>query len=249
MANVPFTNNWWNPDSTGGVPGFMGGSGMGGGMMGGGMAGGMGSLLQALRGFLGGHGKNPATEGSKELDPIPGMADKNYGPYNAGGQAALDELMKRYGTDATEVYKHLGEGYTQSPGYKYEMEQAMNAANGASAAGGTLGTPYNQRVAQEGAQGVASKDYQNYINSVTGIYDKQNAGYGDIMHTGASSADSLAKMMADYYGAKGNYKSNETGINNQNNNADWNNLIQGIMQMFGGGGNNNGTGNFGGWTR
>ncbi len=230
MANM-FSNNWWNQESN---PGSSFGAGSSGMSRLGNIGAGIGGLASGLKGLFGGHGPNPGFEANKIINQIPGQTKGYFDPYINNGQNALNERMKRYGQDPTEIYNKLGAGYQQSPGYKFQMDQAMQAAQNAAGSGGMLGTPYNQQVAQEGAQGIASKDYENYLNHVLGIYGDQNTGLSDITHGGQTASSDFAKLLAEALGASANYQyAGQEGENKAHGN-DWESIFKALPFLFGG---------------
>lgn len=212
-------------------------SGSAGGQPGQNAIGGIGSLLSGLFGLFGGHGPNPATGAANSIGQIPGQTKQYYQPYMDAGQKSLQELMSRYGQDAGDVYKHFGEGFKESPGYQYNLQQAMNAAKNSAASGGSLGTPYSQQFAEEQAHGLASQDYNDYMKNVLGIYNNQNAGLGDINQMGYGASGDFAKMLAEALGTQAQYQYAGQGLENQNKYGDWQqifNSIPGLAKLFGG---------------
>ena len=216
---------WMQPGQTGGTTGQSGGMGGGISALGAG-AGGIAQLIKGLMGMFGGHGKNPATEANNTLNQIPGATQPYYKPYGDAGRKALEDRVKRYGENPTDVYNNLGKGYTESPGYKYQMQQAMNAANQSAASGGMSGTPLNVANAQETAQGLASKDYENYINHVTGIYNEQGKGLTDITHQGQTADSNYADKIESVLGKNAANIFAGTEWENAAKEGDWASILQ-----------------------
>lgn len=88
--------------------------------------------------------------------------------------------LNRYAEENPEdTLSRLGESYKQSPGYKYNLEEATRAANNAAAAGGYSGTPTHQVQLAKALSGIASQDYNNYLNNALGLHGmQQQMGYG-----------------------------------------------------------------------
>ena len=66
--------------------------------------------------------------------------------------------------DPNALYSKFGQGFQQSPGYKFQVDQATNAANSAASAGGMLGTPAEQQQLAGTVGGLANQDFYNYMN-------------------------------------------------------------------------------------
>ena len=88
--------------------------------------------------------KDPFDAANKYLGQIQGTISPYYNPYIKTGKYALGKTTgayNKYMTNPADVINQLGQGYTASPGYQYNVDQATNAANQAGAAGGMVGTP------------------------------------------------------------------------------------------------------------
>ena len=164
-----------------------------------GMAGGLANLF-------GGGGKNPANSANDYYNKIPGETGQYMNDYiNQGKQAgALGQGEYEKGiNDPNAVYDKLAGGYKESPGYKYALEQAMRGGNAAAASGGSLGTPANQEDMMNRAGDVASKDFNNYLNSTTGIYNKGLEGNENTTNRGFESSKQMADYMAQIRAMQG----------------------------------------------
>lgn len=143
---------------------------------------------------------NPANAASPYLQQIPGTITPYYQPYiNAGtrsmqGASNLGNVYAGLIKDPTAMMNKIGAGYTVSPGYQYNVQQATQAANNAAAAGGMLGSPEEQQQLASVTSGLASQDYYNYL-------DRALKQYG----TGLSGAQGLT----DFYSQLGYGASND----------------------------------------
>lgn len=172
-------NPWMNPDQQGG--------GQGGGydsdtldwLKKMGLFGGLGQAAGGAFGMFN-QGKNPADSANEYLNKIPG----SYGDLN-------DEYGKLMHGD---VYDRLAGGYKQSPGYKYQLDQAMAAGNNAAAAGGKLGTLGHQQLSEETAQGIASQDFDKYMQGQLGLYGQ-----------GLGGSQDYANALSNMYGQQAQY--------------------------------------------
>jgi len=157
---------------------------------------GLGSALGGLYGLFGGGGKNPADTANQYLNQIPGQSAPYYKPYQDAGAGALKSLQDQYPDLLSGgVQNKLGESYKESPGYKFAMQQAMNAAGNAASSGGMLGTPMNQQQSMEMAQGVASKDYDNYMKNQIGLYGEGLHGQQGLNEQGYNANMGMADLL------------------------------------------------------
>lgn len=220
----PQQNN--NSNNNYGGPTFAEGAGA----FGGGMAG-----LLSLLGI--GHGQNPSDAANNYLNQIPGQTKPYYQPYMDTGGKALNDYYNKMGQNPTDVYNNLGKGYKESPGYKFQLQQAMNAGNSANAAGGMLGTPQHQQQNMELAQDVASKDYENYMNHVLGLNTEQTKGLGDLTHIGQNSSQQYSDIIGSVLGKQGQNAWETTKGQNESSQQNWSNLFKMIPflgSLFGG---------------
>lgn len=143
-------------------------------------------------------GKDPSKEANKYLEQIPGAVNPYYQPYINQGQNANQNLMEQYGkliNDPNALYSQFGQGYKESPGYQFKLNQALQSGTNAAAAGGMAGSPAHQQQNMQLANDISSQDYNDYINHILGLYGlglqgeqglgeqgfKASLGYGDIL--------------------------------------------------------------------
>ena len=127
-----------------------------------------------------------------EMRPI---LEGYYQPYRERGLAAgntLDEQYARLLSDPGAVQQMLGQSYEQSPGYQYQLQEALNAASMAAAAGGRLGTSSHQQEAMKTATGEANKDYWNYYNANQNLFGTGLQGTQDMYNQGYNATQGLA---------------------------------------------------------
>lgn len=193
---------------------------------------GIASAAGGLFGMFGNKKKNnPANAANPYLDQIPGQMKQYYQPYMDAGNSAMSSLQGEYGKlmgDPASMYNKFAEGYKESPGYKFKLDQAMNAARNASAAGGMLGTPQDQQQAMQTATGIADQDFNDYMSQISGLYGKGLEGEQGIENQGFDANTSFANMLAQILGQKGmNAFTGQQG-QNQANSQNWSNLFSGI---------------------
>lgn len=195
---------------------------------------GLGSGLGGAAGLMGiGKGKNPADVANQYIDQIPGQTFPYYQPYMNAGTSSLNQFMDMLGQNPSDVYNKLGEGYKQSPGYKFALEQALAAQNNASAAGGMLGTPMHQQQSMETAEGLAARDFENYMNHVLGINTENKQGLGQLTGLGYNAASDYASGLANNLGQKASYGFAGQAAQNQKKSNDWANIFGALPFLFG----------------
>jgi hypothetical protein len=168
------------------------------GLLGSMLGGGLGGL------FGGGSYKNPASAAMPYLNQVPGMLDQYYDPYINTGLGAMNQYygqMQNLGTPqgAMDIYNQFGAGYTQSPGYQYNVDQATKAANQVGAASGMAGTPSEQLALANQISGMAAQDYDNYMKMNMGLYNTGLSGLGGLSQQGygasTGKSDALQRNM------------------------------------------------------
>lgn len=204
----------------------------------GGMASGIGQMLGGIFGPRNG-GRKIADAANQYYNQIPGEIGKYYDPYINEGRGAYDEMSERYRglmDDPSKVLGDIGSKYQESPGYKWALQQALQAGGNAAAAGGMAGTPMHQQESMETAQGMASKDFENYLNHALGLYgagleggqgiasDKYGKGYG----ASQSMADAIASMRAQ----QAQMAAGAEGMNQRQKAGNWSNIFQGAASAL-----------------
>ncbi len=184
------------------------------------MWGGIGSdLLGGLGGLFGGN-SNPSDAASPYLDKIPGMLQGVYSPYMSAGMGALGGLqgyennglnagnslqqqLGRLTNDPTGLMNSWGKTFHSSPGYNYQVNQALGAANRAAAAGGMAGSPAEQQSLAGTVNGMANQDYYNYLSHAQNLYGMGLQGLQGMYNTGAQIGSNIydtGANMANEYG-------------------------------------------------
>lgn len=170
-----------------------------------------GGLVSGLGGLFGGlfghNNGNPADAAMQYYNQIPGTLKPYYDKYINAGGTSLDSLMGQFSkmlSDPGSIMKMAGSGYQQSPGYKLNYDQGMNAQNSAAAAGGMLGTPGHQQQAGRFASDLANQDYNTYLNQALGLYSQGIQGQQGINQMGYNASDTLAQSLASNLMNQGN---------------------------------------------
>lgn len=172
---------------------------------------GLGSVM------MGGNYNNPADAAQPYFDQIPGTISPYYQPYINAGQGAMSSLQDQYGqlvNDPAAKLNSIGQGYQQSPGYQFKVDQATKAANQAAAAGGMLGSPMEQQQLASTVTGLADQDYYNWMNQALGLYGSGLSGYQGLNQMGYGASNELAQSLANALMSQGQLA--YTGAANQN---------------------------------
>ena len=179
-------------------------------------------------------GKNPAQAAQPYLDQIPDVGHKYYDPYVQQGQEAGNTLKEQYGQmlDPQAFLDKIQGGYKPSEGYQYQLGELTKGIGSQAAAGGFSGTPLHQQQYGEMAQGLMSKDMQQYLQNALGIYGKGLEGEQDIYGKGFGASGSLA----DYLGSNLSQQGGLAFQGQQQQNANQNALFSALAQLLGGAG-------------
>lgn len=156
-----------------------------------------------LGGLIGGFfNKDPYKKEEAEIGNIPGLLSSSYSPYMSEGKQDLGTLHNQFMSmlqNPDQVLNRLGSGYTQSPGYNFQLNQGLDAANRANAAGGSLGSVGNQVQLQKLGQNEANQDYGQYMNRAMGMYQGGLGGLGHLEDQGYNATNQYTSGMGNYY--------------------------------------------------
>lgn len=194
---------------------------------------------------------NPADSAMPYLNQVPGTVSPYYQPYIDWGTQAGNTLAPIYqgmATNPQQNYNDIMGGYTQSPAYQYNYDQAMKQQQNAAASGGFTGTDYDQQRQAETSTGLLAQDQQQYYNNVWGQQQYGIQGEQGLFDTGYNASNTLANTLGQNLAAQAGLAYQGTAFNNQmqaQQRASRNSLLgTGIGAGFGYGGsrNNNNTG-------
>ena len=176
-----------------------------------------------------GGGQDPAAAAAPYLQQIPEQISPYYEPYIQAGEQALpglQEQLQRLTQTPTDVMSQIGGQFQASPGYQFQVDQAVRAANQAAAAGGMTGTPANQYNAMQVANQLANQDYYNYLDRGIGLYGQGLAGTQGLTAQGLQAGGSLAGQLANIGMSQANLAYQGAEAQNQQ--------AGGLMGMLGG---------------
>lgn len=127
-----------------------------------------------------------------------------YQPFMDQTFSQLPMLEQQYAmllTNPNAIWDMMGAGYESSPGYQYQMDQAMYGANSAASAGGMLGTPSHQTTAMTQANNIAAQDFDNYMTNMMSLYTQGLTGTSSLHNlnytTGYKASTDMAGYMSD----------------------------------------------------
>src|ERR1700677_2968465 len=91
-----------------------------------------------------GGGEDAAAAAKPFYDQVEPITKQYLDPYSNAGVSNLKMLqdhIKSLLENPNELQDKIGAGYKESPGYRFQVEEATKAAERAASAGGYLGTP------------------------------------------------------------------------------------------------------------
>src|SRR5260221_13569988 len=112
-----------------------------------GLAAGAGGLGAGALSMMMGGNNNPADAAMPYLDQIPGQINKYYQPYVNAGQTALNNVQPEFQNllnNPGGKLNKIDQGFQQSPGFKFALQQALQGAGHAEAEGGMAGSPEHE---------------------------------------------------------------------------------------------------------
>ena len=185
-------------------------------------------------GNLFGGGKNPANSAMPYLNQIPGQTKQYQQPFFDAGKNMIPGLTDQYTNlmnDPSGRLNEIGQGYQQSPGFKFAMQQALQGGNHAAAAGGMAGSPQHEQQNMELAQNIASKDYNDYMKNALGLYGAGLSGGQNMANQGQQAGQSMADMIAQTLAQQANLSFQGQSQQNQNQSDLFNNIFKGIGSL------------------
>lgn len=181
--------------------------------------------------------KNPARAAMGQLNRNEDVLNKYYSPYMRQGQQIDPELMQHYTqmfSNPGQFFSQLGSGYKESPGYQFSLQQALGAGNNAAAAGGLLGTPSHQQANMGVAEGLANKDYEDYINHIMQTMGMGLQGAQGFSNRGFESGTGLGSALANNNATKAGYLYSGQAAQNAAEEARRNSWLNAIGALGGG---------------
>lgn len=196
----------------------------------------IGSLASAGQGISSLFSKSPFKKAQGYFNQVPGALHQGYDPYIQAGQSAMPQLQQQYHqllSDPNSMYSMLGQGFQKSPGYDFNMREAMNASNNAAAAGGIAGSPAHQRQAMGLAEQLSNQEFQNYLGHMFDLYGKGLSGIEGFNKMGYESSTGLADMLSQNFMNQGQMAFGGGSYNNMQTQSGLGNLLGGLGGLYG----------------
>lgn len=180
------------------------------------------SFLSGIGDFVGDlfGGNNAGNQAMGYYNQIPDILKQYLKPYVDRGNAVYPSLQQHTDqllNDPNGLLNRLGQGYQSSPGYQFQVNQAQQASNRASAAKGMLGSPMQQQQMAGTVNGLAQKDFNQYLSHVLGLYSQGLNSEQGIYNSSANASHSLGENLSNALMSQGNLAySNATNQNQSN---------------------------------
>lgn len=152
-------------------------------------------LLSGIANFYGAsHGAGNVAQGENNAigteAQLEGQLGGIFGPQTTQGNAAMGTLGAQLGLNGTPDYS----AFENSPGFKFATQMGTQAINRQAAAEGNLYTPNTLDAVGGYVQGMASQNYNNYIQQLmqmAGIGAQGNANYASDLSSAAGNIGQL----------------------------------------------------------
>ena len=177
------------------------------------------SVFGDIGNFLWG-GNDAALQAGNYYNQIPDILKKYLKSYADRGNAVYPQLQGQYDqllNDPGGLLNKLGQGYQESPGYQFQLNQELNAGNRAAAAKGMLGSPMQQQQAQQTGSQLANQDFNNYLSHVLGLYGQGLTGKQNIYNMGFGASNNLGENLSNALMSQGNLAYSTAANQNQSN--------------------------------
>jgi hypothetical protein len=131
-------------------------------------------------------------------------------------QGGVQQLGNVLGLNGARGNQTAQQALQATPGYQFQQQQGAAGVNAAAAANGTLNSGNQALALQQQGQGLASTNYNNYVNQLQPYLGASNAAAGGVAGVDTGLGNAVAGQ--DNSLANLNYSS-ATGIGNANANA------------------------------
>lgn len=139
-------------------------------------------LLKAGAGYL---LNNNNASGERAISDAAIQAQQGFAPYQQAGAGAENTLANLYGNNGQDAQNAAYGNFQTSPGYKFALDQGLNAINADAAAKGQTLSGNTMEGINNYAQGTAAQQFNNYINQL------QNMASGGLSAAGGSGTAGL----------------------------------------------------------
>lgn len=156
------------------------------------------SIGSGLAGMFGNQ-TTPGQAANPYLSQISQQAGKPLNPYMNAGKQSLTDLQGQYGdllNNPGGKLNDIGGSFQQSPGFQFALQQALQGAGHAAAAGGMAGSPEHSQNNMQLATNLANQDYYNWLGQATGLYGQGLTGEQGMAQMGSNAATNKSNLIA-----------------------------------------------------
>lgn len=174
------------------------------------------------------HYQNPADSAMPYLNEMPGTLEHYLNPYIERGNRAGDIAEGQYGNltnDPGGFLNKIGAAYHESPGFKFALQQALQGAGHAAAAGGMAGSPQHEQQNMELATNLGNKDFGDWISRALGLYGRGLEGEQSLYNTGAQTGVGLGQDLASILANKAKLAYEGQNAENQHEGGKWGSIL------------------------
>lgn len=147
-----------------------------------------------------GAAKSAANSSIAEQNSEYNQTRADQAPFRTAGVSALDQISKLYGLDSTDasgnVVKGTGKadfsGFTNSPGFQFDLGQGQDAINRSAAARGGLLSGAAVKAGQTYATGLADQSFQQYVGNLSSVAGVGQAATNATQTAGTNAANSIS---------------------------------------------------------
>lgn len=148
-------------------------------------------------------GGNPGDAAQNYYNQAKQDLPQYFQPWMQAGQQALPQWLQQLQQltqNPGQFINKVGQGYKQSPGYQFQLNQGLQGANNAAAAGGMAGSPQSQQYGADIAGNLANKDYYNYLSTALGQYGQGLSGLEHLSGQGQTASIGLGEDLSSILG-------------------------------------------------
>lgn len=171
--------------------------------------------------------RNPANAPMKYLEQGRNELPDYYKDYIQRGNRMGGQAEDQFGqlmNDPGGRMNQIGQSYQQSPGFQFQLQQALQAGNQSAAAGGMAGTPQHQQQNMGLANNLANQDYNQYMQNALGQYDIGLQGGQHMYDTGYGASNQLGQSMKDLLESQARLKYSGEDQRNKHQGSFWSKL-------------------------
>ncbi|MEN6440532.1 MAG: hypothetical protein ABFD97_18315 [Syntrophobacter sp.] len=108
-------------------------------------------------------------EANALLEKMFNISREDLASYRTGGNLSLNQQLKLMGLKGLTKQQNALKSFTTSPGYTFRLDEGNKAIQRSAAAKGNLLSPATLKELDSYSQGLASDEYSNYYNRLSGI--------------------------------------------------------------------------------